>query len=44
MDAERCMAYANGKYEILSGREDMMLEGLAIGIKAGVPALTFELE
>jgi len=36
MDARRVMAYANGKYEVLSGREDMMLEGVAAGCKGFV--------
>merc|ERR1712232_704753 len=36
MDAQRCMEYDNGKYEVLSGREDMMLEGLSIGIRGHV--------
>lgn len=36
MDARRLMAYENGKYEVLSGREDMMLEGVAAGCKGFV--------
>ena len=36
MDASRVMAYKGGKYEVLSGREEMMLEGLSIGIKGHV--------
>lgn len=36
MDAMRVMNHAGGKYEVLSGREDMMLEGLSIGIKGHV--------
>ena len=35
MDAMRVMAYKGGKYEVLSGREEMMLEGLSIGSTAG---------
>jgi len=31
MDARRVISYQNGKYEVLSGREDMMLEGAAAG-------------
>lgn len=36
MDAETVLMYRGGKYEVLSGREDMMLEGLSIGIKGHV--------
>eukprot|EP01062_Namystynia_karyoxenos_P033015 TRINITY_DN24302_c0_g1_i1.p1 TRINITY_DN24302_c0_g1~~TRINITY_DN24302_c0_g1_i1.p1 ORF type:complete len:366 (+),score=140.32 TRINITY_DN24302_c0_g1_i1:80-1099(+) len=36
MDASRVAAYQGGKYEVLSGREDMMLEAVAAGIKGFV--------
>ena len=32
MDAGRVLNYKGGKYEVLSGREDMMLEALSLGI------------
>ena len=31
-DAMRCAAYKDGKYDILSGREELMIESLAAGI------------
>lgn len=36
MQAHRVLAYKQGKYEVLSGREEMMLEALSIGIKGHV--------
>lgn len=36
MDVMRILAYKGGKYEVLSGREEMMLEGLAAGLKGHV--------
>lgn len=36
MDARRVIAYKNGKYEVLSGREEVMLEGVAAGCKGFV--------
>ena len=33
MDAEKCIAYADGKYEVLFGRDELMPAALAIGIK-----------
>lgn len=36
MDVMRVLAYKGGKYEVLSGREEMMLEGLAAGLKGHV--------
>jgi len=36
MDAMSVLAYKEGKYEVLSGREEMMLEALAVGIKGHV--------
>mmetsp|Transcript_36087 Transcript_36087/g.75945 ORF Transcript_36087/g.75945 Transcript_36087/m.75945 type:complete len:377 (-) Transcript_36087:356-1486(-) len=36
MDAQRVLNYAGGKYEVLSGREEMMLEALSIGITGHV--------
>jgi len=36
MDARRVMVHNGGKYEVLSGREDMMLEGVAAGCKGFV--------
>merc|ERR1719336_3843482 len=32
MDVTKILAYENGKYQVLSGREDMMLEGLVAGM------------
>ena len=29
----RCQAYAGSKYEIYSGREELMVESLAVGVK-----------
>jgi hypothetical protein len=36
VDAQRIMNYKEGKFEVLSGREEMMLEALSIGIKGHV--------
>ena len=36
MDAMRVMAYRGGKFEVLSGREEMMLEALSVGIRGHV--------
>lgn len=36
MDAQDVLNYKDGKFEVLSGREEMMLEALAIGIKGHV--------
>ena len=36
MDAMRIMAYQGGKFEVLSGREEMMLEALSVGIRGHV--------
>jgi|EP00945_MAST-04E_sp_MAST-4E-sp1_P002144 N-acetylneuraminate lyase len=36
MDAARILAYKGGRYEVLSGRDEMMLEALAAGIKGFV--------
>jgi Dihydrodipicolinate synthase/N-acetylneuraminate lyase len=36
MDAMEVMAYKGGKFEVFSGREEMMLEALSIGIKGHV--------
>lgn len=36
MDVVRVMGYKHGKYEVLSGREEMMLEGLAAGLTGHV--------
>lgn len=36
MDVMRILNYKHGKYEVFSGREEMMLEGLAIGLKGHV--------
>jgi len=36
MGAQRVLEYKDGKYEVLCGREEMMLEALAIGIKGHV--------
>jgi N-acetylneuraminate lyase len=36
MDVQKCMNYKDGKYEVLSGREDMMLEALSLGVKGHV--------
>ena len=36
MQAHRVLAYKGGKYEVLSGREEMMLEALSIGITGHV--------
>ncbi|KAJ8599088.1 hypothetical protein CTAYLR_008875 [Chrysophaeum taylorii] len=35
-DAQRLVDYADGRYEVFGGREEMMLESLAIGIKGHV--------
>mmetsp|Transcript_16760 Transcript_16760/g.67624 ORF Transcript_16760/g.67624 Transcript_16760/m.67624 type:complete len:410 (+) Transcript_16760:62-1291(+) len=35
-DAERVLAYAGGRYEVLGGREEMLLQSLAIGITGHV--------
>ena len=36
MDATRILNYKNGKYQVLCGRDEMMLEALAAGIKGFV--------
>jgi len=36
MQAHRIVAYKGGKYEVFSGREEMMLEALSIGIRGHV--------
>jgi len=36
MDAVRVLNYKSGKFEVLCGREEMMLEALAVGIKGHV--------
>ncbi|KAL1525621.1 hypothetical protein AB1Y20_020474 [Prymnesium parvum] len=36
MDAMKILDYKDGKFEVLSGREEMMLEALSIGIKGHV--------
>lgn len=36
MDAQRVMNFENGKYEVLGGREELMLEAMSIGIKGFV--------
>jgi len=36
MGAQRVLEYKDGKYEVLCGREEMMLEALAIGIRGHV--------
>ena len=36
MGAQRVLEYKGGKYEVLSGREEMMLEALSIGIRGHV--------
>ena len=36
MDAMRVMAYRGGKFEVLGGREEMMLEALSVGIRGHV--------
>lgn len=36
MDAQKVMDYKGGKYEVFSGREEMMLEALSIGVKGHV--------
>ena len=38
MGAQRVLEYKGGKYEVLSGREEMMLEALSIGIRGHVRA------
>jgi len=36
MDAEKVLNYREGKFEVFSGREEMMLQALSIGIKGHV--------
>lgn len=36
MDATKIFRYKQGKYELLSGRDEMMVEALAVGIKGFV--------
>jgi len=36
MDAQEVLNYKDGKFEVLSGREEMMLEALSIGMKGHV--------
>ena len=36
MDATKIFRYKEGKYELLSGRDEMMVEALAVGIKGFV--------
>jgi dihydrodipicolinate synthase/N-acetylneuraminate lyase len=36
MDAQRVLEYKEGKYEVLAGREEMMLQSLSIGIKGHI--------
>lgn len=35
-DMQRCMAYGNGKYEILHGYDEVLLAGLCLGIKSAI--------
>ena len=36
MDLSRCVAFADGRYDMLFGRDEMLLSGLVVGVRGAV--------